>query len=90
MSVSKDFLLILIWEKWFLCCSCNPDKNKIVSHLHDISKVLDDLSKEYDNFMLLSDFTNEPEEKSMSNFLNTYLLKTIETGQTKDLFQKPR
>ena len=40
--------------------------------------------------MLLSDFTNEPEEKSMSNFLNTYLLKTIETGQTKDLFQKPR
>ena len=90
MSLSKDFLLILIWEKWFLCYSCNPDKNKILSQLHNISKVLDDLSKEYDNFMLLSDFTNEPEGKSMSNFLNTYLLKTIETGQTKDLFQKPR
>ena len=25
-------------KKWLLCCSYNPDKNKILSHLHVISK----------------------------------------------------
>ena len=55
---------------WLLCCSYNPDKNKILSHLHVINKALDDLSKKYDNFILLGDFSNEPGEKNMSNFLN--------------------
>ena len=32
-------------KKWLRCCSYNPDKNKILSHLHVISKALDDLSK---------------------------------------------
>ena len=37
-----------------------------------LAKLLDDLSKEYDNFILLGgDFNNEPEQKSMPNFLNT-------------------
>ena len=36
----------------------NPDKNKILSHLHAISKALDDLSKKNDNFVLLGDFNN--------------------------------
>ena len=44
---------------------------------HVISKALDDLSKRYDNVILLGDFNNEPEEKHMSNFLNTYHLKNI-------------
>ena len=78
------FLLKLVWKKkWLLCCSYNPDKNKILSHLHDNSKALDDLSKKYNHFILVADINNEPEEKDMSNFLNTYC-------QTKDLFQKPR
>ena len=69
MKLSKDFLLKLIWEKkWLLCCSYNPNKNKILSHLHVISKALDDLSKKYGNFILLGDFNNEPEEKNMSDF----------------------
>ena len=39
--------------------------------LHVISKFLDDLSTKYDNLILLGDFINKPEEKNMSNFLNT-------------------
>ena len=69
-------------KKWLLCCSYNPDKIKILSHLHVISKALDDLSKKYDNFIFLGDFNNEPGEKNMSNFLNTYHLKNIVKQKT--------
>ena len=62
--------------------SYNPDKNKILSHLHVISKALDDLSKKYDNFILLGNFNNEPEENNMSNFLNIYHLKNIVKQKT--------
>ena len=55
--------------------------------LHVISKALDDLSKKYDNFILLGDFNNEPEEKNMSNFLNTYHLKN--TVKQKTCFKNP-
>ena len=59
------FVQINLRKKRLLCCSYNPDKNKILSHLHVINKVLDDLSKKYDNFILLGDFNNEPEEKNV-------------------------
>ena len=83
MKLSKDFLFKLIWEeKWLLCCSCNSDKNKILSHLHDISKAPGDLSRKCHNFILLGDFNNKPEEKNRSNFLNTYNLKNIVKQKT--------
>ena len=83
MKLFKDFLLKLIWEKnWLLCCSFNPDKNKILSHLHVISKGLDDLSKKYDNVIFLGDFNNKPEEKNVSIFLNTYNWKNIVKQKT--------
>ena len=53
-----------------------------MSHLHVISKALDDLNKKYDNFILLGDFNNKPEEKNMSNFLNTDHLKNIVKQKT--------
>ena len=74
--------------KWLLCCSYNPDKNKILSYIHVISKALDDMRKNYDNFILLGDFNNEPEEKSMPNFLNTYHLKNIVKQKT--CFKNPK
>ena len=40
-----------------------------MSHLHVTSKSVDDLSKKYDNFILLDDFNNEPEEKNMPNIV---------------------
>ena len=60
----------------------NPDKNKILSHLHVIRTALDYLSKKYDNFILFGDFKKEPEEKNMLNFLNTYHLKNIVKQKT--------
>ena len=65
----------------------NPDKNKILFHLHAISKALDDLSKKNDNFILLGDFNNEPEEKNVKFPKHLPFEKYC---QTKDLFQKPR
>ena len=53
-----------------------------MSHLYIISKALDDLNKKYDNFILLGDFNNKPEEKNMSNFLNTDHLKNIVKQKT--------
>ena len=53
-----------------------------MSHLHVISKDLDDLSKKYDTFILLCDFNNEPEEKNTLNFVNTYHLKNIVKRKT--------
>ena len=58
-------------------CSFNSNKNKILPLLHIISNDVDDLSKKYDNIILLGDFNIEPKETNMSNFLNTYNLKNI-------------
>lgn len=69
-------------KKWLLCCSCNPNKNRILSHLHAISKALDDLKKKYNNVILLGEFSNEPEEKDKSSFLNTYHLKNVVKQKT--------
>ena len=30
------FVEIILRKKWLLCCSYNPDKNKILSNLHDV------------------------------------------------------
>ena len=65
-----------------LCCSYNPNKNKVLSDLHVASKALDVLSKNYDNVILLSDFNDEPEEKNMPNSLKTYHLKNIVKQKT--------
>ena len=55
----------------------NQNRNNILSHLHVVSKALDDLSKRYDNVIFFGDFNVKPEETSMSNFLSTYHLKDI-------------
>lgn len=40
-----------------------------------LAKALDDLSKKYDNVILMGGFNIEPEENNKSNFLSTYNLK---------------
>ena len=40
-----------------------------------LAKALDDLSKKYDNVILLDGFNIEPEENNKSNFLSTCNLK---------------
>ena len=49
---------------WRFCCFYNENQNKILSHLHVISKSLDDLSKNYDTVILLGDLNIELEVKN--------------------------
>ena len=64
-------------KKWLLCCSYNPHKRNITNHLKNICKTLDKLNSTYDNLVLLGDFNTEPEERSISEFLNLYNLKNL-------------
>ena len=64
-------------KKWLLCCSYNPHKSNIANHLKNICKTLDKLNSTYDNLVLLGDFNAEPEEESISEFLNLCNLKNL-------------
>ena len=64
-------------KKWLLCCSYNLHKSNIANHLKNICKTLDKLNSTYDNIVLLGDFNAEPEEESISKFLNLYSLKNL-------------
>ena len=64
-------------KKWLLCCSYNPYKSNITNHLKNICKTLGKLNSTYDNLVLLRDFNAEPEEESISEFLNLYSLKNL-------------
>ena len=67
-------------KNWLLCCSYNPDKSNTASHLKNICKTLDNFNSTYDNRVLLGDFNAEPEEESISEFLqftNFYNLKSL-------------
>ena len=57
-------------KKMLLSCSYNPHKSNIANHLKNICKTLDKLHPTYDNLVLLGDFNAEPEEESISEFLN--------------------
>ena len=43
-------------KKWLLCCSYNPNKNAIKSHLENLHKGLALYSSKYKNFIVLGDF----------------------------------
>ena len=64
-------------KKWLRCCSYNPHKSNIANHLKNIRKTLDKLNSTYDNLVLPGDFNAEPEEESISEFLNLYNLKNL-------------
>ena len=64
-------------KKWLLGCSYNPHRDKITSHLRNISSALDKLSADYENIILLGDFNIQVEEKEMADFMNVYNLKTL-------------
>ena len=58
-SISIEALFIEInlrKKKWLLCCSYNPHKNLILTHLNDIQVILDIQSSKYKSFLLFGDF----------------------------------
>ena len=53
-------------KKWLLGYSYNPHKEKITSHLSNLSIALENLCTVYENIILRGDFNVEVEEKNMS------------------------
>ena len=74
-------------KKWLLGCSYNPHKEKITSHLRNLSTALDKLWTNYENIILLGDFNVEVEEENMSEFVSVYSL--IHLVKQKTCFKNP-
>ena len=64
-------------KKWLLCFSYNPKKILIETHLNNISKVLDANLAKYDQYLLIGDLNSETTEPIMSEFCDTYSLKSL-------------
>ena len=55
-------------KKWLLCCSYNPKNSLISNHLKEIGNNFDLLSSKFDNYLLMGDFSEEPNELATSDF----------------------
>ena len=65
-------------KKSLLCCSCNPKKNAIKSHLEPLlHKRLALYSSKYENFIVLGDFNVGMDNSDMTVFCYTYDLKCL-------------
>ena len=64
-------------KKWLLCCSYNPHKNSISTHIYFLRRELDLHSSNYEKFILLGDFNSEMTDKNLKDFCNLYLLKNL-------------
>ena len=64
-------------KKWLLCCSYNPHKNSISTHIDFLRRELDLHSSNYENFIFLGDFNSEMTDKNLKDFCNLYLLKNL-------------
>ena len=64
-------------KKWLLCCSYNPHKNSISTHIDFLRRERDLHSSNYENFILLGDFNSEMTDKNLKDFCNLYLLKNL-------------
>ena len=69
-------------KKWILCCSCNPHKNNISSHLQHLNKVLDVHLKRYDNLLILGDLNSELRDNCLNNFSSVNHLKSLNKEPT--------
>ena len=59
-------------NKWLLCCSCNPNKNSIKSHLENLRKALALYSSKYENFIVLGEFNVDMDNGDLTVFCDTY------------------
>ena len=60
-------------NSWLLCCSYNPHKSNISTHMHHLSKGLDIYINKY-NKLFLGDFNSETSENYLNDFCNVYNL----------------
>ena len=60
-----------------MCCSYNPAKNNISSHLSMFGRSLDSYKSSYDIFLVIGDLNSEISEMVMSEFSETYNLQNL-------------
>ena len=69
MTIEALFIEInLRKKKWLLCCFYNPKKSLIFNHLKEIGNNFDLLPSKFDNYLLMGDFSEEPNELATSDF----------------------
>ena len=64
-------------KKWLLCCTYNPNRNKISNHLDLLRRSLDWHSAEYEDFIIVRDFNTEVTRTSMKVFCDSYVFKNL-------------
>ena len=64
-------------KKWLLCCTYNPNRNNISSHLDLLRRSLDLYSAEYEHFIIVGDFNTEVTQTSMKVFCDSYEFKNL-------------
>ena len=60
-----------------MCCSYNPNKNNISSHLEALRRTLDMYSALYENTILVGDFNVDVNDPIMGFFCESYNFKSL-------------
>ena len=60
-----------------MCCSYNPAKSNISTHLSIVGRSLDSFMSSYDNFLVIGELNSEIIEMAMSEFCETYNLQNL-------------
>ena len=69
-------------KKWLLCCSYNTNQQKLNNHITYLPRNLDSYEANYDNILLLGDVNAECSDPIMSDFCNSYNLRSLITSPT--------
>ena len=64
-------------KKWLLCCSYDPNKNTIKSHIEILHKGLALYSSKYENVIVLGNFNVGMDNSDMAVFCDTYDFKCL-------------
>ena len=64
-------------NKWFVCCSSNPNKSNISRHLDTLRKSLELYSSHYENTILLGVFNVSIDDPHIKSVCETYRFKSF-------------
>ena len=65
-----------------MCCSYDPNRINVPSHLCETGKTLDMYSAKYENALLKGDFNVASDERNIKAFCNQYKLKYLNKEPT--------
>ena len=71
------FIELNFRKKWLLCCTHNPNRNNISSHLHLLRRSLHLYSAEYEHFITVGGFNTEVTQTSMKVFCDSYEFENL-------------